>query len=105
MNPKNIELKIKEITPNEGFKYIKSKFREGDSISLIDCKYSGLRAEIDGLSKERLSKDLLYILNITKSYCDSYNLLGVDLTNEREFDIVFEDYSISLRFCKNIALR
>lgn len=99
MNQKKIDLKIKKVTPEKGYKYIKSRYREGDTISLTDCEYSGLRAEINGLTKERLTKDLLSILNITKSYCDSIHLMNLDLNEEREFAIVFDDYSIAVRFC------
>ena len=101
-NTKNtIELHVRNVSNEEGFKYIKSRYSEGDTIHLIDCEYSGLRAEIDGLTEERLSKDLLDILNITKSYCDRFHLFGIDLNNEREFSIVFDDYSIAVRFCFN----
>jgi hypothetical protein len=99
MNQKKIDLKIKKVTPEKGYKYIKSKYQEGDTISLSDCEYSGLRAEINGLTKERLTKDLLSILNITKSYCDRIHSLEIDLNNEREFSIVFDDYSVAVRFC------
>ena len=80
------------------------EFEEGDTIRLIDCERTGLLLDIIGMDKDNFNKHMEDILDLSYSFCENLENKKIDLTKEKEFSIVFDDFSISLRFCKNHSL-